>query len=395
MRGFQDSYLTQPRAKKKPGKTIPQTPAGEFSIENDLMVENDITQASTLPTLFYKNVALFELSKESVFAKSWQLTEASEHLQQSETAFPFVLLPGFLNEPLVLVSNTSNQLNCFSNVCTHRGNILVQHPGKYKRLICDYHGRRFSVDGNFESMPEFSEAKKFPRPCDHLHSVSVKQWHQFPFVSLNPSFDFAEIETVLEKYVGFLPTAQFRHAQEFSKDYLVNAHWALYCDNYLEGFHIPFVHPELNKVLDYKSYETVLFNYCNLQIGIGNSGEDSFDLPKDHVDYGKNVSAYYFWLFPNMMLNFYPWGLSINIVKPLSPQQSKVSFQTYVFNEEKFSRNAGAMLDKVEREDEFVVENVQRGINSRFYESGRFSPTREKGVHHFHTLLSSFLREEK
>jgi choline monooxygenase len=358
MRGFQDSYLTQPRAKKKPGKTIPQTPAGEFSIENDLMVENDITQASTLPTLFYKNVALFELSKESVFAKSWQLTEASEHLQQSETAFPFVLLPGFLNEPLVLVSNTSNQLNCFSNVCTHRGNILVQHP-------------------------------------DHLHSVSVKQWHQFPFVSLNPSFDFAEIETVLEKYVGFLPTAQFRHAQEFSKDYLVNAHWALYCDNYLEGFHIPFVHPELNKVLDYKSYETVLFNYCNLQIGIGNSGEDSFDLPKDHVDYGKNVSAYYFWLFPNMMLNFYPWGLSINIVKPLSPQQSKVSFQTYVFNEEKFSRNAGAMLDKVEREDEFVVENVQRGINSRFYESGRFSPTREKGVHHFHTLLSSFLREEK
>jgi len=51
------------------------------------------------------------------------------------------------------------------------------------------------------------------------------------------------------------------------------------------------------------------------------------------------------------------------------------------------------MLDKVEREDEFVVENVQRGVNSRFYTSGRFSPTREQGVHQFHSLISKFLAD--
>jgi choline monooxygenase len=389
MRGFQDSYLAQPRAKKKSGKATSQSVGMESSEENSLRVENDITLAATLPASFYKNPLFFDQSKELVFAKSWQLIETGNVLQQEETAFPFTLFPGFLNEPLVLTTNSSGALHCYSNVCTHRGNILVQHPGKYKRFICDYHGRRFSVNGQFESMPEFSETKNFPRQCDNLYSVKTERWHQFPFISLDPGFDFDVIRKVLDTYVGFLPVSQFRHASAFSKDYLVNAHWALYCDNFLEGFHIPFVHPDLNKILDYKNYETSLFDYCNLQTGIGNSGEDCFDLPKDHIDYGKKVSAYYFWLFPNMMFNFYPWGLSVNIVKPLSPQQCKVSFQTYVWNEGVFNAGTGTMIDKVEREDEFVVENVQRGINSRFYHSGRFSPSREKGVHHFHSLLSS------
>ena len=93
------------------------------------------------------------------------------------------------------------------------------------------------------------------------------------------------------------------------------------------------------------------------------------------------------------MFNFYPWGLSINIVRPLSPTQSKVSFVTYVFDASKREKGAGAALDKVEREDEFVVEAVQKGIRSRHYTTGRFSPTREKGVHHFHRLLAEFMAE--
>ncbi|MNT70265.1 hypothetical protein D3C72_2086290 [compost metagenome] len=127
-----------------------------------------------------------------------------------------------------------------------------------------------------------------------------------------------------------------------------------------------------------------------MQVGVGGDAEECFDLPENHVDYGSKIAAYYYWIFPNMMFNFYPWGLSINIVKPLSIKQCKVTFLTYMYDESKYDKGAGALLDKVEREDEFVVENVQRGINSRFYTSGRFSPTREKGVHHFHQLLSKF-----
>ncbi|MCX6275934.1 MAG: Rieske 2Fe-2S domain-containing protein [Bacteroidetes bacterium] len=351
----------------------------------------DITLASTLPSSFYQSKECFDQMKEKIFASSWQLIESGENAQYPEEVFPFNLLPGFMNEPLLLVRNNSNKLSCLSNVCTHRGNILVDHPGKNKKLICNYHGRKFSLDGKFESMPEFGETKNFPLPCDDLHKVSAHQWNQFPFISLKPAFEIKSILDKMDERIGFLPVSQFRYASEFSREYLVNAHWAIYCDNYLEGFHIPFVHPDLNKILDYKNYSTEIYDYCNLQVGVSDESHECFELPKDHVDFGKNIAAYYFWLFPNMMFNFYPWGVSINIVKPMSEKQCKVSFITYIYDESKFDKGAGAMLDKVEREDEFVVENVQRGISSRFYESGRFSPTREKGVHQFHSLISKFM----
>jgi len=354
-------------------------------------INTDIRFASTLPAAFYQSREAFELMKEKIFASSWQLVEAGDQAQQPEEVFPFNMMPGYMNEPLMLVRDASNALSCFSNVCTHRGNILVDHSGKYKKFICNYHGRRFSTDGKFESMPEFADAKNFPRDCDDLQKINSLQWNQFPFVSLKPSFDIRDSLKKIDERIGFLPIAQFRHATEYSREYLVNAHWVLYCDNYLEGFHIPFVHPDLNKVLDYKNYTTLVFDHCNLQIGVSDDASECFELPADHVDYGKKIAAYYFWIFPNTMLNFYPWGVSINIVKPMSERQCKVSFLTYIYDEAKFDKGAGAMLDKVEREDEFVVENVQRGISSRFYTSGRFSPSREKGVHQFHSLVTKFM----
>ena len=162
-------------------------------------------------------------------------------------------------------------------------------------------------------------------------------------------------------------------------------------DNYLEGFHIPFIHKDLAKTLDYSKYKSEIYPYCNLQIGIASGGEHSFDLPSDSVDYGKNIAAYYFWVFPNMMFNFYPWGLSLNMVKPINPKLTKVEFRTYVWDSSKLEFGAGSILDKVEREDEDIVEKVQKGVSSRFYKHGRFSPKMEKGVHHFHQLISQFM----
>ncbi|MDH3711488.1 MAG: hypothetical protein OER04_16460, partial [Cyclobacteriaceae bacterium] len=125
--------------------------------------------------------------------------------------------------------------------------------------------------------------------------------------------------------------------------------------------------------------------------GYADDASEVFELPEDHIDYGKNVAAYYYWVFPNMMFNFYPWGLSVNVVRPLALDRTRVSFITYVYDASKLDSGAGALLDKVEREDEFVVEGVQKGVRSRFYHTGRFSPTREQGVHHFHRLLAEFL----
>jgi choline monooxygenase len=91
------------------------------------------------------------------------------------------------------------------------------------------------------------------------------------------------------------------------------------------------------------------------------------------------------------MLNVYPWGLSVNVVEPLGLDRTRVRFRSYVRDAALLEQGAGAALDTVEHEDEAVVAAVQRGVASRFYGRGRYSPARERGVHHFHRLLCDFL----
>jgi choline monooxygenase len=295
---------------------------------------------------------------------------------------------------MVLIRDREEKLHCLTNVCTHRGNLVVGGSGKAKKLVCGYHGRRFTLDGRFEHMPEFKKARDFPSPCDDLHSFPLRLLGPFVFAGLDPHFDFQAVIRNMEERVGFLPLNKFHFNEIRSKDYYIDAHWALYCDNYLEGFHIPFVHDDLNAVLDYGQYDTVLYEHCNLQIGYAEGTDDVFNLPPGHVDFGKKVAAYYYWVFPNMMFNFYPWGLSVNLVQPLELNRTKVSFLSFVHDEQLLDRGAGNLLDKVEQEDEAVVEGVQKGVRSHFYKAGRFSPDREKGVHHFHRLLADFLNRE-
>ncbi len=356
-------------------------------------IHSDISKAETLPAFFYTDQQVFDAVREKVFLSSWQWIGDTNLVPFAGHVHPFVLLDGYLTEPMVLVKNDDDDISCMTNVCTHRGNLVVQQAGKVRKLSCLYHGRRFDLNGNFEFMPEFDKAKDFPRPCDHLHKFKTEQWGPFIFAGLNPAFELAPVIEKMKERVGFLPLSEFKEDTLLSREYLVNAHWALYCDNYLEGFHIPFVHSDLNQTLDYGAYTTLLEDYMSLQIGYADEGVETFDLPEGHPDFGSEVAAYYFWVFPNMMFNFYPWGLSVNIVKPISLEKTKVQFISYVYDNSKIEASAGAVLDKVEREDEFVVEGVQKGVRSSFYNAGRFSPDREQGVHHFHKLLAEFLNQ--
>ena len=354
-------------------------------------IDPDIRHAETLPAHFYQSDEVFEALRDRVFIRSWHWMGEESRFPVNQGATSVQLLEGFLDEPLMLTRSADDQLHLLSSICTHRANLIVLGQSTGKQLICAYHGRRFDLSGKFMNMPEFKEAVNFPRPCDDLTSFKLEKLGPYLFGSLEPSIAFEPIKKAILDRVGFLPLEEFVRRDELSKDYLVNAHWALYCDNYLEGFHIPFVHPDLNAVLDYGSYETICFEHMNLQIGYAEGADETFDLPPGHVDESKHIAAYYFWVFPNLMLNFYPWGLSVNVIKPINKDKTKVSFITYVYDESKMHSGAGALLDKVEREDEFVVEGVHKGLKSRYYQSGRFSPSKEQGVHHFHRLLAEFV----
>ncbi|HWM89685.1 MAG TPA: aromatic ring-hydroxylating dioxygenase subunit alpha [Thermoanaerobaculia bacterium] len=357
----------------------------------DWGIDDDIRRASTLPAGAYADPRVYDLARERVFARSWQIAGDTDMVRVPGQVHPVTLLEGMLDEPLVLTRDAQDRLHCLSNVCTHRGALLCEHPGVEPAMRCRYHGRRFALDGRFLSMPEFEGAEGFPSEADHLTRVSFGSWGKLVFVSLDPAFPLAELIAEMDARVSFLPLSEASFDPTRSRDYLVRANWALYCDNYLEGFHIPYVHAALAGALDYGEYRTELFPYANVQVGVASGGEEVFDLPAGHPDHGLQVAAWYFWLFPNTMINVYPWGISVNVVRPLAPDRTKISFLSYVWDPSRLDRGAGSGLDRVEREDEAVVESVQRGIRSRLYHRGRYSPTRETGVHHFHRLLTRFL----
>jgi len=333
-------------------------------------IDPDIRKAYTLPSRFYTDERFFDFSKERIFARTWQMVCRDDEF---ETLKPANLLPGVLDEP-VLLSRNGDGVVCLSNVCTHRGKILVEAACSANLIRCGYHGRRFSLDGKFLSMPEFDGVENFPSASDDLHSYPAATRGGFIFASPNPVAPFdVFFDDEAANLVGIEPAG----SKLFGKrEYEVEAHWALYCENYLEGFHIPFVHKALNEVVDYGSYTTETHRYSSLQTGFDESGA---------------VAGRYLFIFPNLMFNSYPWGISINVVRPVSASRSVVEFLTYVSDGSKLNDGAGGDLHGVELEDESVVESVQKGIRSRFYDRGRYSPTRERGTHHFHRLIAEFM----
>ncbi len=333
-------------------------------------IDPDIRKAKTLAADFYTDPANFEISKEKIFARSWQLIGHSDSLGDLT---PVNILPGVLDEP-VLIVKTSEWISCISNVCTHRGKILVEEPCQAELIRCRYHGRRFHLSGEMISMPEFEGVENFPCEADNLTKLPFAEIGGFLFASVSPTSAFESLIDGVEPLFDEENTAGL--VLTATKEYEVNAHWALYCENYLEGFHIPYVHKGLNAVVDYGSYTTDTFRYASVQTGYDAHGE---------------VAARYLFVFPNLMLNFYPWGISINVVRPITYERTSVEFLTFVRDESLVEQGAGADLDTVELEDEAVVESVQKGIRSRFYTHGRYSPTREQGTHHFHRLIAEFM----
>ena len=237
-------------------------------------------------------------------------------------------------------------------------------------------------------MPEFDLAEDFPTAQDNLRIFPSISWKGLVFTGLEPSGLEACLKE-MEARIGWMPIEKFEYDHSRNRYYEIRANWALYVDNYLEGFHIPFVHNDLNSALDYDDYRTEIFDGGVLQIGIASDGEAIFEIPEESPDFGLKVAAYYYWIYPGLMLNFYPWGLSVNLVLPLSVDRTRIEYYGFVWDKKFLGKGAGGDLDKVEEEDQFVVESTQRGVSSLSYERGRYSPSKEIGVHHFHQMLTS------
>jgi choline monooxygenase len=240
-------------------------------------------------------------------------------------------------------------------------------------------------------MPGFEGVERFPTKADDLPRVPTGRFGPLLFAALDPATPFDVWVAPARERLGALGTERWALDPASSRDYEIDANWALYVDNYLEGFHIPYVHPALSKAIEVSKYETHPLGTGVLQVGIAPPGEPTIALPAGHPDGGRRIAAYYLWLFPATMLNVYPWGLSLNVVKPRGPERTRITYLSFVGDATSRRGGAGGDLHGVEMEDEAIVQRVQRGVRGRLYDRGRYSPAHEAGVHRFHRLLAAAL----
>jgi len=356
-------------------------------------VDPDVAVASTIDKRFYLDEAVFALARERIFSRTWQWIGDLADVTAPMSLSPRYMLAGCLDQPLLLTRDSSGVLRCLSNVCTHRGNLLATAAGRADRIRCGYHSRCFDLAGRMTFMPEFQQTQNFPAPRDDLANIPFDTWGPHGFASIAPLKPLDAFLGDIKSRLGWLSLADFSPAPALGREYEFDAHWALYVENYLEGLHIPFVHPGLMKTLEIGGYRDELYRYATLQLAPAREGQTAFDLPASSPDHGQRIAAYYYWVFPGLMLNFYPWGLSLNLVVPLGPTRTRVLFRSFVRDEALMGSGAGAALDAVEMQDEAVVVAVQRGLRSSFYAGGRYSASRERGTHHFHRLLCEFMAQ--
>jgi choline monooxygenase len=167
----------------------------------------------------------------------------------------------------------------------------------------------------------------------------------------------------------------------------------VFVDNYLDGgYHVNAIHPSLAGVLDYAHYRTEVAGETSVQISpLKSSGAEQVG----KVRTGTN--AYYWWVFPNFMMNVYQGVMDTNLVLPLGPDRCRVIFDFYFAETEgaeaqQYIRQSIEVADRIQQEDQGICEDVQRGLGSRAFDTGRFSVRREAGGYHFHRLLAQRLQ---
>lgn len=368
-----------------------RTPDAKRALTRRYAVSEDIATAATLAPAFYSDPDAWRAVRERVFARSWQWLDDLRAVEAPGSFAPRTLLPDYLDEPLLLARDGEGTLRCLSNVCTHRGNLLVACDGRAESIRCGYHSRRFDLAGRMTFMPGFEGVRDFPSPADDLPSLPLHTFAALAFVSLAPARAWDDVFGAMVRSMAAHPLAHLRHDPARDRTFEVRAHWALYVENYLEGFHIPYVHPDLGETVDAKRYRVELHPRAVLQVAHARAGEPVF--APERCGGEIDVAALYWWIFPNLMLNFYPWGLSLNHVQPLASDRTRVVYRGYVWDATVSGHGAGGALDRVEAEDEAIVEAVQRGVRARLYRAGRYSVLHERGVHHFHRLLCAALDE--
>jgi choline monooxygenase len=347
-----------------------------------------LAEAATIPAPWYVDSRIADLEAWAVFGKTWQMVG---RVEQVERPGQFVTAD-IAGEPIVVVRGHDGVLRGFFNVCRHHAAAVVIEPcGQAAILHCPYHGWNYGLDGSLKGMPEFDGVRNFDRQQNGLIPVKVESWEKFVFVNLDPqALPLRGFLGGLVNRMAPLGIGKLHHFD--SRVYDIACNWKVFVDNYLDGgYHVPHLHKGLNSVLDYKEYTIENEDrYCLQSSPMLASSEDAATGATRKGD-----RAWYFWQYPNLMINCYEGYMDTNLVLPVDVDHCRVIFDFYFADvseaHREYNQESVAVGARVQDEDLGICEAVQRGLKSRAYAAGRLSVRREAGEHLFHRLLAADL----
>jgi choline monooxygenase len=369
-----------------------------------------LEKAHTIPSAWYFDPDLYAAECRTVFGASWLAAGRADQVAAPGS----YLTAEIAGEPVLVVRDQDGVLRAFYNVCRHRAaRVMNEAAGQATRLRCRYHGWTYDLAGRLRGTPEFDGVADFRREDHGLVPMPVDVWG--PLVFVHPTAPLcpagvggqgsagcptpneqvpqpvAEFLAPLPEKTTGLGLESLRFAQR--REYELGCNWKVFVDNYQDGgYHVNTVHPGLAGALDYAHYRTEIAGNTCVQVS---PLKPSADATVGKVRTGAN--AYYWWVFPNLMINLYQGVMDTNLVLPLGPERCRVVFDFYFAQTagpeaERFTADSIAVAHQIQLEDQGVCEEVQAGLRSRSFDTGRFSVRREAGGYHFHRLLARRLR---
>lgn len=349
-----------------------------------------LERAQTIPKMWYLDPEIYAAECSTIFRKTWQLVGRVDQLKEPGS-FVTAEIAG---EPVVVTRDDTGKLNAFSNVCRHRAaRVCLQPEGKATHFRCHYHGWTYDIQGQLKGVPEWGDVCDFRREDNPLPAWAVDTWGPYVFVNADPQprVQLAEYLSPLPEMTTNVGLERLKFVER--KEYILECNWKLFVDNYLDGgYHVNTIHPALAGVIDYKLYRTEVYKNASVQISPLKQGDAAVSSVRG------GDCAYYWWIFPNLMFNIYQGVMDMNLVVPLGLNKCRVVFDFFFEHTEseenkQFIAQSIAVADQVQAEDMGVCEEVQQGLTSASYDTGRFSAKREAGAYHFHRLLAAKLQQ--
>ncbi|XP_028946979.2 choline monooxygenase, chloroplastic isoform X1 [Malus domestica] len=368
----------------------PQLPSLVGQFEPTIPIE----RAGTPPSSWYTNPSFYSLEIDTLFYRGWQAVGYTEQISNAGEFFTGSRLG---NVEFVVCQDGDGKLQAFHNVCRHHAMLLAYGSGRKSCFVCPYHGWTYGLDGALLKATRITGIQNFNENEFGLVPLKVATWGPFILLNMEQNVD-SDPGSVQNEWLGSSAEVLSNNGIDTSlsfvcrRDYVIECNWKVFCDNYLDGgYHVPYAHKGLASGLNLDGYSTTMYEKVSIQKCEDGSTERKNDFDR------LGSKALYAFVYPNFMINRYgPW-MDTNLVLPLGPRKCQVRFDYFIEaslkDDRDFIERSLKDSERVQTEDVMLCEGVQRGLESPAYNIGRYAPTVENAMHHFHCLLHRSLTE--